>query len=263
MNESMDNPSPQDISSGTERSAWKFLHPIVGSSILPVAASILSGILLALGFPGYGKATVVFVALVPLMFAVQSASVKKASWLGLLSGFVFFMMSLSWLRFLTGTVEGLGLKISALLGYAVLALYCALYFIPFAIAVALGVKQWAGDNLWKNVRLMFALTMVWVGSEYLRGVLFTGFPWNPLGVALYGSPAIIQIAEWGGVSVVTAYIVWMNAGLLITIRQYSHGTRGRKYRPHLELMLGILPLALSMAYGMNTLFNRPAFDEPI
>ncbi|MDF7823207.1 apolipoprotein N-acyltransferase [Pontiellaceae bacterium B12227] len=245
------------------RPAFKLDHPVLQSPLLPILGSILSGVLLALAFPGFGNPTVIFVALVPLMLAVQSSSVKKASWLGLLSGFVFFMMSLSWLGNLTGRVEGIGLQLSALLGFAVLALYCALYFIPFSITVALGTKKWAGDNLRKNVRFMFAVTMVWVGSEYLRGLLFTGFPWNPLGVSQYSNPAIIQIAEWGGVSAITAYIVWMNAGVFLTLRQYTHGNRTKSYKPHFELMLGIVPVALSVANGMNVLFNRPQFFEGV
>ncbi len=246
-----------------KRPAIDLSNPIFKSPFLPLFGSILSGILLALSFPTYGNSTLIFAALVPLMFAVHAASVKKAAGLGLLSGFVFFIMSLSWLQNLTGMVEGLGLKASALLGYGILALYCALYFIPFAVTVAAGTRLWAGNNLRKNIRFMFALTMVWVGSEYLRGLLFTGFPWNPLGVSQYANPSIIQIAEWGGVHIVSAYIVWMNAGLFITFRQYTHGTRARKYRPHYELMIGILPVALSVAYGINVLFNLPQFYEGV
>ncbi|VGO17162.1 Apolipoprotein N-acyltransferase [Pontiella desulfatans] len=246
-----------------ERPAINLNNPIFQSIWFAVFGSILSGVLLALGFPGFGNSTLIFVALVPLMFAVQGASIKKASWLALLSGFVFFMMSLSWLHNLTGTVEGVGMKASALVGYALLALYCGLYFIPFAITVTLGVQRWAGENVWKNVRFMFAVTMVWVGAEYVRGFLLTGFPWNPLGVSQYANPTIIQIAEWGGVSIVSAYIVWMNAGAFITFRQYTHGSRMKKYRPHFELMIGIVPLALSIAHGMNVLFNRPEFYESV
>jgi apolipoprotein N-acyltransferase len=246
-----------------ERPAVTFTHPIFRSLWLPILGSVLSGVLLALGFPPYGNSTLIFVALVPLMYAVQSASTRKAAGLGLLSGFVFFALSLSWLATLTGKVEGFGFKLSVLLGFAVLALYCALYFIPFAVTVSLATKRWAGENLRRNIRLMFALTMVWVGSEYVRGFLLTGFPWNPLGVSQYANPAIIQIAEWGGVSIITAYIVWMNAGIFITFRQYTHGTRSRKYRPHYELMIGVLPIALSVAHGMNVLFNRPPFYESV
>jgi len=236
-------------------------HPVLKSPFLPIIGSILSGVLLALAFPGFGNATLIFVALVPLMFAVQSASVKKAALLSLLSGFVFFVMSLWWLSNLTNRVEGFGLKASAMLGFAVLALYCALYFMPFGMAVALGTRKWIGNVLWKNVRFMGAVTLVWVGSEYLRGFLFTGFPWNPLGVSQYANPTIIQVAEWGGVSIVSAYIVFMNAGAFVTFRQYTHGTRAKMYKPHFELMIGIVPVALSVAYGMNILMNRQQLPD--
>lgn len=231
-------------------------HPVFRSLYMRVFGSALTGILLALTFPGYGHSTLVYAALVPLLFAVQSVSVKQAAWLGMLSGFVFFMISLSWLHNLTGMVEGAGLRISALLGYGVLAMYCALYFIPVSMVATLGGRRWVGGNLRKNVRYMVALTAVWVGSEYLRSFLFTGFPWNPLGVSQYANVTLIQIAQWGGVYLVSAVIVWMNAAIFITFRQYTHGIRLSKYRPHFELMIGLLPVALSIMHGMNLLFHR-------
>jgi len=230
---------------------------LVQHPIFPILGSLSSGILLALAFPGVGNSTLVFIGLVPLMFAVQSVSGKKAALLGLLAGFVFFMISMSWLHNLTGMVAGIGLKASALLGYVVLALYCALYFIPFSVVVSVCAKRWGMRSFRTNLRLMFSVTMVWVASEYLRGLLFTGFPWNPLGVSQYASPALIQIAEWGGVYLVSAAIVWMNAALFITLHQYIHGIRAKKYRPHSELMLGLLGIALSAGYGLNVLFNPP------
>ncbi len=236
---------------------------IFSSSLLPILGSLLSGVLLALAFPGVGNSTLICIGLVPLMFAVQSASGKKAALLGLLSGFIFFMISMSWLHNLTGMVSGIGLKASALLGYAVLALYCALYFVPFAVVVSVCVKRWGVRSFRTNLRLMFSVTMVWVASEYLRGLLFTGFPWNPLGVSQYTSPALIQIAEWGGVSLVSAAIVWMNAALFVTLHQYVHGIRSKKYRPHSELMLGLLAIALSAGYGLKILFNRPRPQEAV
>lgn len=233
------------------------------SPVLPLLGSLLSGILLALSFPGSGNSSLAFIGLVPLMFAVQSASGKKAVLLGLLAGFVFFMLSMGWLHNLTGTVAGVALKASALLGYAVLSLYCALYFIPIAITVSIGVKRWGVCGFRANVRLMFSVTMVWVAAEYLRSFLFTGFPWNALGVSQYASPVLIQVAEWGGVYIVSACIVWMNAALFITLRQYIHGIRAKQYRPHGELMMGLLPLALSVAYGLHTFFDQPEPGESI
>lgn len=240
-----------------------FSHPVFQSLHIRIFGSVLSGFLLALGFPGFNNSTVVFAALVPLMFAVQSTSIKRAAGLGLLSGFVFFMISLSWLCNLTGMVDGIAMKASALAGYVFLALYCGLYFIPFSIVTALAAQRWLGDNLRKNIRFIFVLSMVWVGAEYARSILFTGFPWNPLGVSQYSSPPIIQSAKWGGVYAVSAIIVWLNAGLFVTFRQYTHGTRSRKYRPHFELMIGLAPLVLSLADGMNTLLRKSQCQEEV
>lgn len=251
--------SNNEASDGTTSLTSNF--PLFNHPVFPLFGSILSGLLLALSFPGYANSTLAFVALVPLLFSVQSASVKKAAWLGLLSGFVFFLMSLSWLHNLTGTVEGGLMKASAVLGGCVLALYCALYFIPFAVVASIVIRAWCGTALRKNIRLMFSLTVVWVASEYLRSFLFTGFPWNLIGISQYANPAIIQVAEWGGVYLVSAYLIWMNIALFITFRQYSHGNRAKRYRPHYELMLGLLPVALSVMYGMNILFNQPRMSE--
>ena len=143
--------------SPTDREATRRRFQFPG---LPVLGSLLSGLLLALSFPGFGKSSLAFIGLVPLMFAVQSVSGRKAAWLGLLSGFVFFMVSMGWLHNLTGTVAGVALKASALLGYAVLSLYCALYFIPIAITVSICVKRWGVRAFRSNVRLMFSASMV-------------------------------------------------------------------------------------------------------
>jgi apolipoprotein N-acyltransferase len=242
-----------DLSKFLQSAFWKKIQ-----KGLPLLGSLLSAILLASAFPGSGgNESIIFLALVPLMFSVYSASAKKAALLGLLSGFLFFLITLSWLHNLTHMVPGIGLKASALLGYALLALYCALYFIPFTLMVSACSRRWGIATLRGNLRTMFAVTSVWVASEYLRSILFTGFAWNPLGVSQYQSLAIVQIADLGGIYLISACIVWMNTALFITLRQYAQGIRNRKYRPHLELMLGLLPLALSVAYGFNILVNRP------
>ena len=133
-------------------------HAVLQAWYTRVAGSIMTGVLLAVAFPGSGRSVVIYAAFVPLLFAVQSVSVRRAAGLGLLSGFVFFMLSLSWLQNLTGMVEGIGLKASALLGYGVLAIYCALYFIPFSVAATLGPRRWAGGSLRHNIRFMAALS---------------------------------------------------------------------------------------------------------
>ncbi|MBN2684960.1 MAG: apolipoprotein N-acyltransferase [Pontiellaceae bacterium] len=238
-------------------------HPLFRTLYARVVGSILSGILLALAFPGAGFSLLAFAAMVPLMFAVQSVRLRRAAWLGLLSGVVFYMCSLSWLSRLLGVVDSVGLKACAVLGYAGLSIYCALYFIPFAMICSAGIRRWVGDDVLKNVRFMLAASVVWVALEYFRSVLFTGFPWNALGVSQYTSPALIQIAGIGGVYMVSALVVWMNMSLFVTLRQYTHGTRLRKYRMHFELMIGLALVALTMMYGLGVISDRPNPNESV
>ena len=232
-------------------------HPLFRTLYSRIFGSVLSGVLLALAFPGAGISLLAYAALVPLMFSVQSVGVRRAAWLGLLSGFVFFLVSLSWLGNLPGVVDQWGLKVCAMLGYAGLSLYCALYMVPFALLANWGIRQWVGDHLWKNLRFCFFLTMAWVALEYARSILFTGFPWNALGISQYTSPTLIQAAQFGGVYLISAIVVWMNMALFVTLRQYSHGTRLRKYRPHFELMIGLVPIAVVMMMGVQMAYGRP------
>ena len=60
---------------------------------LRIAGAVLTGLMLAVSFPGWGQSTVVFTALVPLLLAVQSVSSKRAAGLAWLSGMVFFGLS--------------------------------------------------------------------------------------------------------------------------------------------------------------------------
>jgi apolipoprotein N-acyltransferase len=37
--------------------------------------------------------------------------------------------------------------------------------------------------------------VLWVGLDYLRSVLLSGFPWMDLGYGLFGQPQLIQAAD--------------------------------------------------------------------
>jgi apolipoprotein N-acyltransferase len=87
-------------------------------------------------------------------------------------------------------------------------------------------------------------------------VLFTGFPWNPLGAALYRNIALIQCSAVGGVYLVSALIVLINFSAGLTVLRYieHQGKWGR--RPHPELMLGFLIITVVMTGGWRKV-TRP------
>ena len=217
----------------------------------PIAAAVLTGILMFLAFPPVELPFCGWIALVPLVVACAGARPRRAAGLGFLAGAVFFVSTLHWLRHVTVT------------GWIALALYCALYVIPFAVLVSLRSCRWRSLNALKNFGWMLSASAVWTACEYLRATLITGFPWNLLGVSQYTQLPLIQAAEWGGVYAVTFLMVFVNIAVASTILQYAGGLRSRGRRAHPELMAALLLLALAWSLGFRELLRRPDEGRPV
>ena len=216
------------------------------------AAAILTGVLLFLSFPPFSVAFCGWIALIPLMIACERISLRRAAKFGWLAGAIFFVSTLYWLRNVT------------ILGAVGLAFYCALYLIPFSIFIALRRDGWRSANGIKNVLWIAAAAAVWTASEYVRGNFATGFPWNPLGVSQYQQMPLIQIAELGGVYLISALMVFANVAAGVTVLQYVAGVRGKKYRAHIEMLTALALVAGAMSFGMQRILNPPpAQSEPL
>jgi apolipoprotein N-acyltransferase len=219
--------------------------------MIPILFAVLSGVMLFLSFSPAGIDFLGWVALVPLILACSKSTARRAILLGWLAGAVFFVGSLYWLRNVTWA------------GYLALSCYCALYFIPFAVLVALRPGGWGNMARLKNLGWMVAVSAVWAASEYLRATVFTGFPWNALGISQYAQSSLIQIAELGGVYILSALMVFVNAGTAITILQYASGHRNFGYKLHIELMTAMFVLALASSFGFRVLLAPVPDVDPV
>ncbi len=208
-----------------------------------IIASVISGLLLVLAFAPFSKNELAWFALVPLWIVCRYASVKRAALFSLITGATVFLGSIYWLINVT------------FLGFVGLSLYCGLYFVPFGVTIAWGTKRIGTDKWRSNFLMMILATCSFSGFEFLRGIIFTGFAWNPLAVTQYANLTVMQLASLGGASAVSALIVWMNAAIGTTIVQYIDHRRGWCKRAHFELMSGFMAVALSMAYGWRTMYN--------
>jgi apolipoprotein N-acyltransferase len=83
--------------------------------------------------------------------------------------------------------------------------------------VGSGLEQRPSTTLGTSeVGLVFLLAAAWVGTEWLRATLFTGFAWNPLGVILVSTPlaaASKAIGTYGlsGLTMLAAGPLWLLA----------------------------------------------------
>lgn len=164
--------------------------------------ALLSGLLLCCGFPPFdwpGVAWIPFFAMVPLCWVILCGPLPTL-WLkkmgivflwGYSAGFVFFVLTLEWVR------------VVAWEGVVGLPLYLALYPGVWALLM-LSIRNYGEIGFWhssvKNLLVAIFAAASWVSLEWIRGLLFTGFGWNSLGVAFHRVIPLIQIIDLTGLS---------------------------------------------------------------
>jgi len=174
-------------------------------------AAIASGLLLWAAFPPQAQAESAYVALVPLFLLARTSTPKRAFAWAWLAGMVFWCATLSWFP---AIVKNGGPLPLVLLGQFALSAWCALFFGLFAFASA-RVWAWAGAlGGWRRVVAVVLIDpLLWVGTEYLRATVFSGFAWNFLGVSQVANVPLIQFASVLGVYGVSALLVLANGAI--------------------------------------------------
>jgi len=202
-------------------------------------------------------ASAAWLGLIPLILVARLSRPKAAFWWGWLCGFLFWLVSVAWVLSLRHTWGYLPVVI---LAWVALAAYCALYVGLFAYLLA-SVKRDA-QGATANIALILLAPALWVGCEYLRAVLFTGFPWNSLGVSQYRNIPVIQLSAWGGVYAVSGLVVLLNASLALTALRIVGEIRQRESRRriHIELMMGLVAVALCWSMGVRAVRRGAAGD---
>ncbi len=159
----------------------------------------------------------------------RSASFRDAAACGWWFGFGHFLLGTHWIaeafQYQQDMPQWFGW-----LGVILLSAYLALF--PAATA---GLARWFADA--RALPLVLAFAGLWVLAEWLRGWLFSGFPWNPLGavtlpvLGLGQGAAVIGATGLSAIVIVAAGARWLAA---------SASSR----RAGLALLAGVAALAL-------------------
>lgn len=248
---SRQHPKPQGELQGAATSTRRPPQRLsLTSSLWPWIAALTSALLLAAAYPPFDQGWLCWIALTPLICAVWFAprpprrNVLRTFALGYLWGLVFFSITFSWLITVTGG------------GWVVLSFYFALYpacWTSFLAAVSRPflVSQSTFLISSKNLRLTLAASAAWVGLEWIRGTLFSGFGWNNLGTALHDQTALIQIVDITGVGGVSFLVIAANLMAVITVRRLMLEIGRTRLRPHYDFTLTVALIAAAFSYGVH------------
>lgn len=165
--------------------------------------------------------------------AFEASRPRAAAALGFAFGLGWFTAGIWWVYI---SMHVYGQMWAWLAGLATVGFAAFLALLP---AAALGLAHRLVPA--PSFRLLLALPALWTGCEFLRGVLFTGFPWIVSGYAHTDGP-LAAYAPLVGVYGVTAAAATLSAALVAALR-FRGATRSAAIAAFVSLLGGALALS--------------------
>lgn len=206
---------------------------------------LLSVALTALSFPPFDFGFAAFVALVPLMAVTGGGSGRRDLILGWLTGWAASTAVVWWV---INTIVHYG-GISWTLAVPIILL------LTWGLGFFWGLFSWARGRILKGRAGAFDFLLsplLWVATEYARAHLADiAFPWALQGYTQYRNLPLIQVADIGGVWIVSFLVVMVNGALagLVTRRRPTAAVRGWSGRL-VPLGAAVLLVSSAWVYGL-------------
>lgn len=187
-------------------------HPLLAR---PKTLAFAGGLISAVGFAPLSLWPVTILCFALLILLVQTAPDQRAAFLrGWFFGLGHFTAGLNWIAHAFTFQDAM----PHWFGYGaviLLSLYLAVYPALATLIAWMAVRRLPpqkglkGRSPGASAALSLLLAASWIGTEYLRATLFTGFAWNPLGViwvptSLALSATVVGTYGLSGFSIIAA-----------------------------------------------------------
>ena len=216
------------------------------SSLIPgYGLAFLSGAMLVFVQPPVSLFPLAFIALVPLLRAIDKDNLLLSFKQGFAAGVVAWLGIIYWVVVAMNRYGGINIPVSILI-LLLFVLYLSLYLGIFALSCAFLEKR-------TSISAYLFAAPLWVLLEYARGVVMTGFPWAFLGHSQYSFLPFIQVASVTGTYFISFLIVAVN-GILFSLWV-------RKKVSIVWTTAVLVLIASSLTYGFVRLQHRDA--EPL
>ncbi|WP_417067701.1 apolipoprotein N-acyltransferase [Niveibacterium terrae] len=176
--------------------------------------AVLGGLASVLAFAPFGLSPLMPACLALLAWLWRDAAPRRAAWLGFCWGWGAFFAGVGWLIVALHRYGGMPAPLAAL-SIALLAAYMALWpTLAGWLFARLRSRHWLADAA------LFAAC--WTTGEWLRGWVFTGFPWLAVGYSQTPPSPLAGFAPVLGV-----YGVGFLASLLAALAVFAWRERGK------------------------------------
>ncbi|OKY75959.1 MAG: apolipoprotein N-acyltransferase [Desulfobulbaceae bacterium DB1] len=166
----------------------------------------MSAMLLWLASPGPGFSALAWFALIPLIIGCSGILPRQAALFGFTAGLLYYLLMLYWVVISLSTYGNLPWWLCAI-ALILLAAYMSLYLAFFCAGLSWSMRTTA--PVWIG-------PLLWVALDYVRGFLFSGFPWQDAGYTQFSNSLLIQTADLAGHHGITFLLVLTNC-LLATL----------------------------------------------
>ena len=174
----------------------------------PLAATAVLGSVTVAGFAPLSAFPLPFVTLAALLWLAMRATNAREAWLrGFAFGICFFLTGVSWVYVSLHDFGDMPWPLAALSTL----LFCA-YLAVYPALCAWLARRWR-ERHW--LVLAAGIAAAWTLGEWVRGWLFTGFPWLALGYSQIPFSPLAGFAALGGIHAVT-FLTVFGAALLGT-----------------------------------------------
>lgn len=223
--------------SGQERS--KLMSAWISYPLL-----IVAGLALVLAFAPFDQYWIAFIAPAALILSWRNKSPRACLWRGFTFGLSFFGLGVSWVY---NSIHEFGQAPMLFAGFLTGAFVLIMAVYP--ALVGWFQARWFGNLSWRY-RCLLLIPALWVISEWLRGWLFTGFPWLFLGHTQLSS-SLAGYLPVGG-SLLVSWLVLMVSSLWLTLLD----TRAWRVR---WLSVGAMLVIFALGYGLRVIeWTRPS-----
>lgn len=194
--------------------------------------AIASGVLVFLAYPGWNLHYLIWFALVPVLIALANATVAQAFWFGLLGGTVTNAGGFHWMTTMLAEFGHLPAPIT----WAILLLQA----MTQGLSLAVGLALWRWLTLRGAPGAVAAWLALWTGEAVVPMI----FPWF-MGNALSPELPMIQIADLGGVHLISALVFAAN----VALAELPVAALSRRKPQWLFVLATVLAVGATFAYG--------------